>query len=152
MAEEAARFAKADLSSEMVYEFPELQGLMGRYYAVIAEITAMADLPAAEYGVRAEVLAKLLQANMPVPRGFAVSKSAVHKLAIGELPDLSVFNDVLKPGVLYSVRRSPEQRNWGGPRAILNIGVNDETRDVLAQDLGLDRANDLYCRSIRSDV
>lgn len=29
----AARFAKADLSSEMVYEFPDLQGLMGRYYA-----------------------------------------------------------------------------------------------------------------------
>ena len=32
-AEAAARFAKADLSSEMVYEFPELQGLMGQYYA-----------------------------------------------------------------------------------------------------------------------
>lgn len=31
--EAATRFAKADLSSEMVYEFPELQGLMGRYYA-----------------------------------------------------------------------------------------------------------------------
>lgn len=31
-AEEAARFAKTDLSSEMVYEFPELQGLMGSYY------------------------------------------------------------------------------------------------------------------------
>lgn len=31
-AHEAARLAKADLSSEMVYEFPELQGLMGRYY------------------------------------------------------------------------------------------------------------------------
>uniref|UniRef100_UPI004048D7C2 glycine--tRNA ligase subunit beta n=1 Tax=Yoonia sp. TaxID=2212373 RepID=UPI004048D7C2 len=30
---EAARVAKADLSSEMVYEFPDLQGLMGRYYA-----------------------------------------------------------------------------------------------------------------------
>ena len=29
---EAARLAKADLSSEMIYEFPELQGLMGRYY------------------------------------------------------------------------------------------------------------------------
>jgi len=28
--------AKADLSSEMVYEFPELQGLMGRYYAQAA--------------------------------------------------------------------------------------------------------------------
>ncbi|MCF2870072.1 glycine--tRNA ligase subunit beta [Octadecabacter sp. G9-8] len=32
-ADKAARFAKADLSSEMVYEFPDLQGLMGRYYA-----------------------------------------------------------------------------------------------------------------------
>ncbi|WP_299297123.1 glycine--tRNA ligase subunit beta, partial [uncultured Tateyamaria sp.] len=32
LAENAARLAKADLSSEMVYEFPELQGLMGRYY------------------------------------------------------------------------------------------------------------------------
>ncbi len=33
LSEAAARFAKADLSSEMVYEFPELQGLMGKYYA-----------------------------------------------------------------------------------------------------------------------
>ena len=38
MAEQAARVAKADLSSEMVYEFPELQGLMGRYYAEAAEL------------------------------------------------------------------------------------------------------------------
>ena len=35
-AEKAARLAKADLSSEMVYEFPELQGLMGRYYITAA--------------------------------------------------------------------------------------------------------------------
>jgi len=36
VAEKAALVAKADLSSEMVYEFPELQGLMGRYYALEA--------------------------------------------------------------------------------------------------------------------
>lgn len=36
MAERAARLAKADLVSEMVYEFPELQGVMGRYYAIEA--------------------------------------------------------------------------------------------------------------------
>ncbi|WP_226621979.1 glycine--tRNA ligase subunit beta [Alloyangia pacifica] len=36
LAEQAALVAKADLSSEMVYEFPELQGLMGRYYAEAA--------------------------------------------------------------------------------------------------------------------
>ncbi|MBN2905747.1 MAG: glycine--tRNA ligase subunit beta [Rhodobacteraceae bacterium] len=36
LAEQAARTAKADLASEMVYEFPELQGTMGRYYAQAA--------------------------------------------------------------------------------------------------------------------
>ncbi|HUG36790.1 MAG TPA: glycine--tRNA ligase subunit beta [Candidatus Limnocylindrales bacterium] len=46
-AEQAARIAKADLASEMVYEFPELQGVMGRYYAARAglkpEIAAAAE-------------------------------------------------------------------------------------------------------------
>ncbi|HHI70033.1 MAG TPA: glycine--tRNA ligase subunit beta, partial [Rhodobacteraceae bacterium] len=36
LAQQAAAICKADLSSEMVYEFPELQGLMGRYYATAA--------------------------------------------------------------------------------------------------------------------
>ncbi|UPH71115.1 glycine--tRNA ligase subunit beta [Abyssibius alkaniclasticus] len=36
LAEQAARICKADLSSAMVGEFPELQGLMGRYYATEA--------------------------------------------------------------------------------------------------------------------
>ncbi|WP_340110462.1 glycine--tRNA ligase subunit beta [Pikeienuella sp. HZG-20] len=35
-AERAAKIAKADLCSEMVNEFPELQGVMGRYYAEAA--------------------------------------------------------------------------------------------------------------------
>jgi glycyl-tRNA synthetase beta chain len=33
-AEQAARLAKADLLTDMVGEFPELQGVMGRYYAL----------------------------------------------------------------------------------------------------------------------
>jgi glycyl-tRNA synthetase beta chain len=36
LAERAALLAKADLASQMVYEFPELQGTMGRYYALNA--------------------------------------------------------------------------------------------------------------------
>jgi glycyl-tRNA synthetase beta chain len=36
LAEEAAGIAKADLRSAMVGEFPELQGVMGRYYALAA--------------------------------------------------------------------------------------------------------------------
>ncbi len=40
----AAKVAKADLASEMVYEFPELQGIMGRYYAKAAGLSdAVAD-------------------------------------------------------------------------------------------------------------
>jgi glycyl-tRNA synthetase beta chain len=46
-AKTAARIAKADLHSEMVYEFPELQGVMGRYYAEAAghppEVAAVAE-------------------------------------------------------------------------------------------------------------
>ncbi len=40
LARQAAEVAKADLSSEMIYEFPELQGLMGRYYAEAAGLPA----------------------------------------------------------------------------------------------------------------
>jgi glycyl-tRNA synthetase beta chain len=44
LAAEAARVAKSDLRSEMVYEFPELQGIMGRYYAKSANLPdAVAD-------------------------------------------------------------------------------------------------------------
>ena len=35
LAARAAKLAKADLATEMVGEFPELQGLMGRYYASV---------------------------------------------------------------------------------------------------------------------
>jgi glycyl-tRNA synthetase beta chain len=44
MAEQAARLCKADLVTEMVGEFPELQGLMGGYYARAAGLPdAVAD-------------------------------------------------------------------------------------------------------------
>lgn len=47
LAERAARLAKADLLTEVVGEFPELQGLMGRYYAegegLPAEIAAASE-------------------------------------------------------------------------------------------------------------
>jgi glycyl-tRNA synthetase beta chain len=46
----AARLAKADLSTGMVGEFPELQGLMGRYYAVHdGESEEVADAIAEHY-------------------------------------------------------------------------------------------------------
>lgn len=49
-AKRAAGLAKADLTTEMVGEFPELQGLMGRYYALHqGEDAAVADAIADHY-------------------------------------------------------------------------------------------------------
>lgn len=53
LAERAARLAKADLLTDMVGEFPELQGVMGRYYAVFdGEAAEVADAIAAHYQPR----------------------------------------------------------------------------------------------------
>ena len=49
MAETAAKVCKADLASEMVYEFPELQGVMGRYYAEAAGLPAEVAAACAEH-------------------------------------------------------------------------------------------------------
>jgi glycyl-tRNA synthetase beta chain len=50
LAKRAARLAKADLASGMVGEFPELQGVMGRYYALgQGEDARVADAIAAHY-------------------------------------------------------------------------------------------------------
>ena len=50
LARDAARLAKADLASGMVGEFPELQGVMGRYYALGQEKdTRLADAIAMHY-------------------------------------------------------------------------------------------------------
>ncbi len=50
LAQQAARLAKCDLVTEMVGEFPELQGLMGRYYALEEGLDAqVADALAQHY-------------------------------------------------------------------------------------------------------
>jgi glycyl-tRNA synthetase beta chain len=50
MSRQAAELAKADLTSGMVGEFPELQGIMGRYYAQLEKLPeAVADAIADHY-------------------------------------------------------------------------------------------------------
>jgi len=52
-AERAALLAKADLVTDMVGEFPELQGIMGRYYALAdGEAAAVADAIQSHYQPR----------------------------------------------------------------------------------------------------
>ena len=64
LAEQAARLCKADLVTEMVGEFPELQGLMGGYYA-------------AKEGLPVEVSDAILDHYKPVGQGDDVPTAPV---------------------------------------------------------------------------
>ena len=83
LAGRAARLCKADLQSRMVGEFPELQGIAGRYYA--AADAALADLPADD---RAALALALDEVYAPRFAGDDIARSALGKvLAIAERLD-----------------------------------------------------------------
>lgn len=128
---------------------PERNGTLMADLPDIVEITAGAHLPAAHYGARSETLTRLLKAKLPVPRGFALSVDAVHRLAIGEPVDLSPLEGVFEPGKLWSIRRAPQQRAWGGPRAVRNLGMTDGACAYLSNHIGDEPAFALYCDFIR---
>ena len=80
LARKAAEFAKADLQSRMVNEFPELQGIAGRYYAM--HDAALNDLSVED---RAALAAAIDEAYMPRFAGDAVAPSKLGQvLAIAE--------------------------------------------------------------------
>lgn len=75
LARRAAELSKADLQSRMVNEFPELQGIAGRYYAAAA-------------GESAEVAAAIDEAYMPRFAGDDIAPSKLGQaLAIAERLD-----------------------------------------------------------------
>ena len=83
LAGRAARLCKADLQSRMVGEFPELQGIAGRYYA--AADAALADLSADD---RAALALALDEVYAPRFAGDDIARSALGKvLAIAERLD-----------------------------------------------------------------
>ena len=121
MAEQAARLAKADLSSEMVYEFPELQGLMGRYYIEAsgedAQIAAAAeehyaplgpsdDVPKAPVSITVSLAEKLEKLNGfwsidEKPTGskdpFALRRAALGIIRIAIENDLAISLNTVMP-------------------------------------------------------
>jgi pyruvate,orthophosphate dikinase len=54
------------------------------------------------------------------------------------------------PAPLLSVRPSSLDPDWGGPGAILNIGMNDESYVVLSERVGEAAATALYVRFVQS--
>jgi pyruvate,orthophosphate dikinase len=113
-------------------------------------ITADAPVAANTHGGRAKCLQRLVRLDLPVPRTVALSFDAVHRLAEGDMPDLAAIVDQFKPGTLLCVRPSSEDPDWGGPGAVLNIGMNDARYVELCDQMGREAAGALYLRFVQS--
>lgn len=166
-AERAARLAKLDLRSAMVGEFPELQGTMGRYYALEAgEPEAVADaardhykplgpsdeVPTAPVSVAVALADKLdtltgFWAIDEKPTGskdpFALRRAAlgvIRLVLVGDtsLPTASIlFWQILKQIVAQHHAAAPRDPVLVG--AINAMGFSDEAR-TLANKMGEESA------------
>ncbi|MCK0141934.1 putative PEP-binding protein [Aliiroseovarius sp. F20344] len=114
------------------------------------EITPTAEIDAKRHGGRAKCLQRLIRLDMPVPRTIALDFGAVHGVSAGDMPDLDQMLTLFGAEPLVSVRPSSEDPDWGGPGAILNIGMNDAVHAKLCKTHGETAANALYLRFIQS--
>ena len=113
-------------------------------------ITATAPVAAETHGGRAKCLQRLVRLDLPVPRTVALSFDEVHRIAQGVLPDMSVLLAPLDAGSLLCVRPSSEDPDWGGPGAVLNIGMNDARLAEFSPLIGKTAARKLYARFIQT--
>lgn len=105
-------------------------------------------ITAAEHGGRAKCMQRLVRLDLPVPQTVALSFGAVRRIAKGDMPDIAKLVAGFPAGTLLSVRPSSEDPDWGGPSAILNIGMNDATHVDLSNTHGHEAANAIYLRFI----
>lgn len=113
-------------------------------------ITPDAPVATPTHGGRAKCLQRLVRLNLPVPRTVALSFKTVHRIAKGELPDTAAILAEFDPTALLCVRPSSEDPDWGGPGAILNIGMNDARLADLSTQIGVEQATSLYLRFVQS--
>jgi pyruvate,orthophosphate dikinase len=115
-----------------------------------AEITNSAPITRQSHGWRAKCLQRLVRLDLPVPRTVALSFEAVRAIAAGQQMDLTGLMARFPEGQLLSVRPSAERPEWGGPGAILNIGMTDAAHAQIAARHGIDLANRLYLQFVQS--
>ncbi len=126
LATRAAALSKCDLLTRMVGEFPELQGVMGRYYATAN-------------GENTQVAAALDEFYQPRFAGDAVAKSAVGKvLSVAERLDTlaGIFAVGLKPSGNkdpFALRRAA----LGLARTLIEGGLSLDLKALLVEALQL---------------
>ncbi|SFR10575.1 putative PEP-binding protein [Poseidonocella sedimentorum] len=113
-------------------------------------ITATATLSSESHGGRAKCLQRLIRLDLPVPTTVALSFDAVHRIAQGAISDLGSLLAPFGAAPLLCVRPSSQDPDWGGPGAILNIGMSDETCAALIPVIGEVAAKALYLRFVQT--
>ncbi|MGR3637700.1 MAG: putative PEP-binding protein [Shimia sp.] len=116
----------------------------------ITLITPEAPVAVATHGGRAKCLQRLVRLDLPVPATVALSFGAVHQIAAGETPDIAEISTTFEDSQLLCVRPSSEDPDWGGPGAILNIGMNAGRHAALSDEIGEETATRLYLKFIQS--
>ncbi|TYB91190.1 putative PEP-binding protein [Oceaniovalibus sp. ACAM 378] len=117
--------------------------------AAFTPITPTAPITESVHGGRAKCLQRLLRMHLPVPETVALSFETVRRIAGGDVPDLRPLLATLG-NRLVSVRPSGQVADWGGPGAILNIGMNDAQHRHLTGLIGQAAADALYVGFIQS--
>jgi len=113
-------------------------------------ITPTARMSAAVHGGRAKCLQRLVRLEMPVPVTVALTFDAVRAIAAGQMPQMGDLLAPFGPAPLLSVRPSSLDPDWGGPGAILNIGMTDSRHETMCAAIGERAATALYLRFIQS--
>ncbi|MDJ1016601.1 MAG: PEP-utilizing enzyme [Paracoccaceae bacterium] len=110
----------------------------------------VAPVATATHGGRAKCLQRLIRLDLPVPKTVALPFTTVRGIAAGEMVDTQEILSHFGPRPLVSVRPSSEDPDWGGPGAILNIGMNNARHAEFANLLGHEAADGLYSRFIQT--
>ena len=113
-------------------------------------ITTTAAMSPAVHGNRAKCLQRLIRLEMPVPTTVALSFDSVIQIAKGNMPDMAQVIAPFGDDPLLSVRPSSQSLDWGGPAAVLNIGMNDARLAAMTPDVGEAAAVGLYARFVYS--
>lgn len=113
-------------------------------------VTPTAPIANNTHGGRAKCLQRLVRLDLPVPRTVALSFEAVTKIGQGHLPDVEEVVAQLPKDALMCVRPSSQDPDWGGPGAVMNIGINDAKFEDLCATIGEDAAAALYTRFVQS--
>lgn len=116
----AAKITKMDLASHMVYEFPELQGIMGYYYSLLE-------------GYNESIAISMKEHYMPINAGDDVPRSK-EGIIVGLADKIDSITSIFKAGLIPSGSQDPyalRRMALGIIRTIIENEISISIKDLL---------------------